>query len=166
MKTKMTPEQAMQNLPQQISELFSQGGTLGFAQNYDDADYEALYTMGHNLYAQARYQDAVRIFSFLVMQNHLEPRYMNAYASSQQMVGNYLEAIKLYSIASLMDMSDPLPTFHTAECMLALNMVTEAQEALAFVLSQSDAPQYAELKARALAMQALLDEAGHRTGKE
>ena len=150
----------MQNLPEQIGELFSQGGTLGFAQNYDDTDYEALYAMGHNLYAQARYQDAVRIFGFLVMQNHLEPRYMNAYASSLQMVGNYLEAIKLYSIASLMDMSDPLPTFHTAECMLALNMVTEAKEALAFVLSQSDAPQYAELKARARALQALLDEAG------
>ncbi len=166
MTTKMTSEQVAQNLPEQIAELLSNGCTLGGAQDYGDTDYEALYALGHNLYSQSRYQDAVRVFGFLVMQNHLEPRYMNAYASSLQMVGSYQEAIKLYSIASLMDMSDPLPTFHTAECMLALNLVTEAKEALAFVLSQSNAPQYAELKIRALAMQTLLGTPGHPTGQE
>lgn len=157
MTTKNTSEQAAHDLPEQVGELLSNGATLGWAQDYDDTDYEALYALGHNLYSQSRYQDAVRVFGFLVMQNHLEPRYTNAYASSLQMVGSYLEAIKFYSIASLMDMSDPLPTFHTAECMLALEMVTEAQEALSFVLSQSNAPQYAELKTRALAMQTLLN---------
>lgn len=166
MITENTSEQVTANLPDQIVELFSNGGTLGATQDYDDTDYEALYALGHNLYAQSRYQDAVRIFSFLVLQNHLEPRYMNAYASSLQMAGNYLEAIKVYSIASLMDMSDPLPTFHTAECMLALNMVAEAKEALTFVLRQSKAPEYAELKIRALAMQTLLGTPDQPTGQE
>jgi len=158
--TKMANPQVLQNLPEQIGDLISRGGTLGDAQGYEETHYEALYTLGHNLYGQSRYQDAVRIFGFLVLKNHLEPRYMNAYASSLQMVGNPLEAIKFYSIASMMDMSDPLPTFHTAECMLALGLVTEAREALVFVLSQSHAPRYAELKTRALAMQALLGEPG------
>lgn len=156
MKTKAADPQVLESLPEKVGELLAQGATLGWIQNYDEADYEALYALGHNLYSQARYQDAVRIFGFLVLQNHLEPRYMNAYASSLQMVGNYLEAIKSYSIASLMDMEDPLPTFHTAECMLALNMVTEAREALGFVISQCKAPQYAPLQARAEAMLALL----------
>lgn len=157
MTNKTEHEQAMEGLPEKIAELLTGGGTLGAAMDYDETDYEALYALGHNLYSQSHYQDAVRIFGFLVMQNHLEPRYMNAYASSLKMVGNYLEAIKVYSMGSLMDMSDPLPTFHTAECMLALNLVTEAKEALGFVVSQSNAPQYAELKTRALAMLALLD---------
>lgn len=156
METKTANQQALEKLPGQIGELLSNGATLGWMQNYDDTDYEALYALGHNLYAQSRYADAVRIFSFLVLQNHLEPRYMNAYASSLQMAGDYLEAIKCYSIASLMDMEDPLPTFHSAECLLAANMVTEAQEALGFVINQCKAPQYAELKARALTMQDLL----------
>lgn len=156
MEKKTADSQVLEHLPEQVAELLSNGATLGWIQNYDETDYEALYTLGHNLYGQCRYQDAVRIFAFLVLQNHLEPRYMNAYASSLQMVGNYLEAIKCYSIASLMDMEDPLPTFHTAECMLALDMVTEAREALGYVISQCKAPQYAELKARALALQVLV----------
>lgn len=146
------------NLSEQIAELLAQGGTLGSALEYSETDYEALYAFGHSLYSQSRYQDAVRIFGFLVMHNHLEPRYMNAYASSLQMCGNYLEALKLYSMASLMDIEDPLPTLHTAECMLALDMVKEVREALVHVLRQSDAPQHAELRARALAMQALLNQ--------
>jgi type III secretion system low calcium response chaperone LcrH/SycD len=166
METKAADPQVLEHLPEQVAELLANGATLGWIQNYDETDYEALYALGHNLYAQARYQDAVRIFGFLVLQNHLEPRYMNAYASSLQMVGNYLEAIKSYSITSLMDMEDPLPTFHTAECMLALDMVTEAREALGFVISQCKAPQYAELKARALALQALVQPPAEPTEPE
>jgi len=156
MQTKTAEPQGLENLEEQVRELLSNGATLGWMNHYDDAEYEALYTLGHNLYEQCRYPDAVRIFAFLVLQNHLEPRYMNAYASSLQMVGNYLEAIKCYSTASLMDMEDPLPTFHTAECMLALDMVTQAREALGYVISQCKAPQYADLKARAVALQALV----------
>lgn len=161
--TKMT-SQAMQNLPEQLGELIGSGGTLGTAQGFDETHYEALYTLGHNLYSQSRYPDAVRVFSFLVLHNHLEPRYMNAYASSLQMAGRHAEAIKFYSIASMMDMSDPVPTFHTAECLLALGMATEAKEALGFVLSQSNAPRHAELKTRAQAMLALLDPADAQGG--
>lgn len=148
------------HISRQLADLFSQGGTLGAAQNYDDADYETLYTLGHRLYGQARYQDAVRVFGFLVLHNHLENRYTTAYASSLQMVARYPEAIQYYSMASLLDINDPLPTFHTAECLLAMGLVAEAKEALGFVLEQSDAPQYAELKTQAEAMLALLDQPG------
>src|SRR5690606_20030859 len=109
-----------ENLPEQIAELLAHGGTLGSVYNYDDTDYEVLYALGHSLYGQTRYQDAMRTFGFLVVHNHMEKRYMNAFAASLQMLKSYKEAIKYYSMASLMDMSDPLPTYHTAECMIAL----------------------------------------------
>lgn len=154
MKTTALP--GPEHLEEQITELLANGGTLGSVYAYDDTDYEVLYALGHSLYAQARYQDAMRTFGFLVVHNHMEKRFMNAFAASLQMLKSYKEAIKYYSMTSLMDMSDPLPTFHTAECMLAIGYRTEAREALQFVLRQSDAPEYAELKVRAQAMLDLL----------
>ncbi|MFN9475314.1 SycD/LcrH family type III secretion system chaperone [Acidovorax sp.] len=149
-----------EHLEEQITELLANGGTLGSVYAYDDTDYEVLYSLGHSLYSQARYEDAMRTFGFLVVHNHMEKRFMNAFAASLQMLKSYKEAIKYYSMASLMDMGDPLPTFHTAECMLALGYRVEAQEALHYVLRQSDAPEYADLKVRAQAMQDLLNGAG------
>ncbi|GAB1387131.1 SycD/LcrH family type III secretion system chaperone BcrH1 [Melaminivora sp.] len=140
----------------QILELLTHGGTLGSVFDYDDQDYEVLYALGHSLYAQARYQEAMRVFGYLVMHNHMEKRFMNAFASSLQMLKSHKEAIKYYSLASIMDMSDPLPTFHTAECMIALGLRDEAKEALGYVLLQSKTPELLELKQRAQAMLDLL----------
>ena len=147
---------APQELSSQIAELLANGGTLGSVFDYEDQDYEVLYALGHNLYAQARYLDAMRVFGYLVMCDHMEKRFMNAFASSLQMLGSHKDAIKYYSLASVMDMSDPLPTFHTAECMLAIGMAEEAREALGYVLLQSKDEPYAELRQRAQAMLDLL----------
>lgn len=145
-----------ENLPEQVAELLANGGTLGSVYDYDDTDYEVLYALGHSLYSQARYQDAMRTFGFLVTHNHMEKRFMNAFAASLQMLKSYEEAIKYYSMASLMDMRDPLPTYHTAECMIALGYTAEAREALQFVVRQSDEQGLSDLKVRAQAMLDLL----------
>lgn len=160
MSTNTLTPPATSNLGDQILDLLTNGGTLGSVFEYDDTDYEVLYALGHSLYAQVRYQDAMRVFGYLVMHNHMEKRFMNAFASSLQMLKSYKDAIKYYSLASVMDMSDPLPTFHTAECMIALGLRDEAREALGYVLSQSAAPEYAELKQRAQAMLDLLGGVG------
>lgn len=156
MNTTSTAAGGAANIGNQLLDLFANGGTLGWIFDYEDADYEVLYALGHSMYAQARYSDALRVFGYLVTCNHMEKRFMNAFASTLQMLGGYKDAIKYYSLASVMDMSDPLPTFHTAECMNALGMRDEALEALGYVLRQSTAPQYAELAQRARAMLELL----------
>jgi type III secretion system low calcium response chaperone LcrH/SycD len=149
----------LDKLPEQIAELLSHGGTLGAAYDYTDQDYELLYALGHQLYSQARYEEAMKTFSFLVMHNHLDKRFMNALASSHQMLKSYLEAVKYYSLASLMDMSDPLPTFHTAECFIALGQTADAKEALQFVIAQCKTPDRAALQERAQAVLELLNRA-------
>lgn len=160
MKTPQTPPSMPHNLGDQIADLLANGGTLGSVFEYDDTDYEFLYALGHSLYAQASYQEAMRVFGYLVMSNHMEKRFMNAFASSLQMLKSYKDAIKYYSLASVMDMGDPLPTFHTAECFIAIGMRDEAREALGYVLNQSTEPEYAELQQRAQAMLELLGGAG------
>ncbi len=143
-------------LAQQISLIVAGADTFGSLFGYEDSDYEVLYALGHSLYSQARYEDAMRIFGFLVVNNQLEKRFFNAFASSLQMLERYTEAVQYYSMASLLDIEDPLPTFHTAECFLALSWKAEAKEALELVVEQSDTPALAEVKTRAESMLELL----------
>jgi hypothetical protein len=46
----------------QALELFGNGGTLKAVHGYTDREFEALYTLGYNLYNQAKYAEAMQIF--------------------------------------------------------------------------------------------------------
>jgi type III secretion system low calcium response chaperone LcrH/SycD len=146
-----------EKLAEQVAELMQNGGTLGDVYNYDERDYEALYALGHGMYSQGRYMDAVKAFGFLVVHNHLERRFINAYAASLQMIKRHEEAISYYSLASVMDMSDPAPTFHSCECLIALGRVTEGFEGLGMVVRQCTQPEHAALKDRATALRELIE---------
>ena len=52
-------------------------------------------------------------------------------------------------------MRDPLPGFHTCECLVSLGMTREAREGLTMVLHQCG-EKHAETRARAQALLALL----------
>lgn len=154
----------LEALAEQVSTLFMSGGTLGDTFDYTDYDYEVLYALGHSLYNQGRYMDAMKAFGYLVVHNHLEKRFMNAFASSLQMIKSYEEAIKYYSLTSVMDMGDPSPTFHTCECLLALGQTDDARQGLALVIAQCDSDaQYAPMKVRAEALLGLLDSQNTKT---
>ncbi|QKV54380.1 SycD/LcrH family type III secretion system chaperone [Comamonas antarctica] len=154
MTTASTP-----SLSEQALELLSHGTGLGDIMGYGDTEYEAMYALGHNHYSQERYLDAAKCFGFLVAHNTMERRYLSAYASTLQMLKRYREAIQYHSVASVMDLEDPLPTFHTAECFLALEMHEEARQALDLVLAQCDKPHWHVLRQRCEALLALLADA-------
>lgn len=143
-----------ERLAEQVATALTSGVTMGSIFGYSDQEYEAVYTLGHNLYRQARYEDALKVFSFLVMNNPMEIRFVNAFAACRQMLKHFDEAIAFYSLASVMDMKDPRPTFHTAECLIALGRLKEAAEALNFVIAQSERGGQPALQLRA---QTLLD---------
>ena len=147
----------IEKLAEQVRDLLLQGGTIGMTLNYEEKDYELLYTLGHTAYEQARYADAVKVFSYLVMLDQFERRYMNALASSLHMTKNYEEAMKYYTFVAVMDMTDPLPTFHTCECMIGMGMLKEAHEGLVIVISQCKVASQDPLKTRAQTLLDLLD---------
>lgn len=142
---------------EQALELLSHGVGLGTIFDYSDNEYEAMYALGHSHYSQERYLDAAKCFGFLVTHNAMEPRFMSAFACALQMLGHYRDAIQYHTLASVMDLEDPLPTFHTAECFVALEMPVEACEALNLVIAQCDQPQWKELRDRCVAWLQLLD---------
>ncbi len=143
---------------EQVLELLSHGVGLGTIFDYSDSEYEAMYALGHSHYSQERYLDAAKCFGFLVAHNTMEPRFLSAFASTLQMLRHYRDAIQYHSTASIMDLEDPLPTFHTAECFLALKMPEQAREALALVIAQCDKPQWLELRDRCEALMRLLEQ--------
>lgn len=144
------------DLSAQVLELLSHGGGLGTIFGHTADEYEALYALGHSHYSQQRYLDAAQCFSFLMAHQSLERRFMTAFAACMQMLKQYREAIQFYSTASMLDLEDPLPTFHTAECFIALHWPQQAREALALVVAQCQSPQWQTLRQRAQALLELL----------
>ena len=133
------------------------GGALGDVTGLDARDYEAVYTLGHNFYAQGKYLEAMRVFAYLVMNQHLERRFVNAYAASLQMVGGYKDAINYYGIAYAMDPRDSAPTFHACECLIAMGMKAEAKEGLSLIIARCTAPEQSEIRERSQGLLALLN---------
>ena len=146
-----------EKLAAQVTDLLLAGGTMGDVYDYSEQDYEVLYALGHSMYTQGRYVDAVKAFGFLVIHNHLERRFVNAYASALQMIKSYEDALSFYSLASVMDIEDPAPTFHSGECLLALGRIDDARQALTFTIRDCKKPAHANLKERAEALLKLLD---------
>ena len=145
-----------QALGQAIAEHFARGGTLGDLRGLKPEHYEAIYAVGHNLYAQTRYDEALKVFTFLVANEPFDRRFQFALASVNQMLGRYEQAVMYYSMGSMFDLQDPIPTFHTGECLLALGHRDEAREAFEMVVKQSTRIEQTSLSQRAQAMLELL----------
>lgn len=117
-----------------------QGGTIGQMLDITPDECEALYTVGHNLYQQARYSEAFKIFSRLVTYDHLNDRYLMALAGSAQLLGRYDDALHYYATVTLMRLDDPTPLFHCAECLFAMTRLNEAIETLELALEMDPDP--------------------------
>ena len=142
-----------EKLAAQTVKLLGGGGTLKDVYDYTDEEFDALYALGYNLYNQGKFSEALTAFGFLLMHDQFERKYYKAFGSCQQMLKRYEEAVRNYSMASILDMTDPEPTFHTAECLVALNMPEDAKQALGFVLKDTEGrPEYAAMHERAKAM--------------
>lgn len=151
-----------ESLVEQLMERLA-AGTLANVPVLDPEHCETLYSLGHSLYMQRRFPDAARIFGHLAAQDCTDRRYLLACAGALQMAGAYGEAVSMYTMATLMDMTDPTPCFRTCECLMALDLKAEAAEGLEIVVRQCNGdPAYAELGARAQAMLDLVRQAGHK----
>ncbi len=152
-----------ETLAAQLLAHLAHGGVLGDLQGMDERDYELLYALGHDMYTRGKYDDAVNLFGFLVMRNHQERRFIMAYAAALQMTRDYVNAISLYTLASVLDLRDPLPGFYTCECLIGLGLKNEASQGLAIVVRQCGSA-HAGLRERAQALLGLLSPPAPSTG--
>jgi type III secretion system low calcium response chaperone LcrH/SycD len=119
---------------------------------------EAVYRVAYDLYRQAKYREAMRFFAYLLTLNHVDRRFHTGFGACLQMQGQHEEALKFYSVASLLKLTDPAPVMHAAECHLALGRRDEALQAIRFALCQARAKkEHQGLVGRLEAMLAFLD---------
>jgi type III secretion system low calcium response chaperone LcrH/SycD len=136
----------------------SKGQTLGPQLGMTPESQEALYLLAHRFYGQAKYEQAEPMFRFLVMANHLDRRFSLGCGACARMRRNHADAVAFYGLASLLDLTDPVPFMYMAEHLLALGERAKARQMLDHGLAQAQKHEHhrAHLP-RLQALQVLLD---------
>lgn len=128
-----------------FGEYLKGGGTLGALRGISERENEALYALGRQHYDRQQYADAFKLFSMLVANDQMEPRYVMALGAAGQMIGRPRDALTQYMAASALMMGHPQPVFHSAQCLVELGHADMALETLELALSLCDEDEHATL---------------------
>ncbi len=109
---------------------FLDGATIKELKGITSAEMEAVYSLAFNFYRTGRYDDAGKLFNFLALYDHLNPKYWMGVGAVRQVGHDFSGAIEAYAYASFLDLSNPKPQLHSAECFLALGDRRNAASAL------------------------------------
>ena len=109
---------------------FLDGATIKELKGITNAEMEAVYTLAFNFYRTGRYDDAEKLFNFLALYDHLNPKYWMGVGAVRQVRKDFAGAIQAYGYASFLDLSNPKPQLHAAECFLAVGDKRNAASSL------------------------------------
>ncbi|EJG1639777.1 SycD/LcrH family type III secretion system chaperone VcrH [Vibrio alginolyticus] len=147
-KTNATDPSQMQ--AEELLSFLEEGGTLKMLHDVSQDTIEHIYAVGYNFFQSGKIEQAARVFQLLSMLDHYQARFFIGLGAARQELGEYLQAIDAYSYAALVDVNDPRPPFHSAECHLKLEQLTEAESGFYSAKEMSAGKsQYADLHERA-----------------
>jgi type III secretion system low calcium response chaperone LcrH/SycD len=143
-------------ITERIAAHFREGGTLGDLAGITDEQFEALYATAYRLYGTDQFEDAAKLFAYLGMTDPYDRRYTLGLGASQQMLKKWDEAIAAYTLCIALDVEDPVPAFHMAECVAGKGDLADAQTLLTEVVQRCKTPEHQALKQKADAMLKLM----------
>ncbi|ENK2109980.1 SycD/LcrH family type III secretion system chaperone VcrH [Vibrio alginolyticus] len=147
-KTNATDPSQMQ--AEELLSFLEEGGTLKMLHDVSQDTIEHIYAVGYNFFQSGKIEQAAKVFQLLSMLDHYQARFFIGLGAARQELGEYLQAIDAYSYAALVDVYDPRPPFHSAECHLKLEQLTEAESGFYSAKEMSAGKsQYADLHERA-----------------
>ncbi len=147
-KTNATDPSQMQ--AEELLSFLEEGGTLKMLHDVSADSIEHIYAVGYNFFQSGKIEQAAKVFQLLSMLDHYQARFFIGLGAARQELGEYLQAIDAYSYAALVDINDPRPPFHSAECHLKLEQLTEAESGFYSAKEMSAGKsQYADLHQRA-----------------
>ncbi len=117
-------------LQDMAKKVFQEGATLGELKGITPRELNAVYQMGLGFYNTGRFDDAEKVFTFLVTFDHLESKYWMAAGAVQQVKKEFEKAKSCYVQASMLDIHSPKPQYYVAECYLALGQKDDALASL------------------------------------
>ncbi len=165
----MSGAEIMENNVSQLQEIedlaiecLADGIPLSVIKNYSDDEIEAVYNVAYNLYQQHQYEDAKKLFTFLVLHEHADSRFSIGLGGCYQLMGQYDKAIIIYSTAAVIDATNPMPAFHACECYMALKDWDNAKKAVTSIeiicVATADEADHSGLLKKVAAMFDLIDE--------
>ena len=154
------PAISQEQIAEAARKFVSDYATLGELKGISRQELEAVYSLGFTHYRTGRYEDASKLFQFLVLFDHLNPKYWLALGAVQQVAKDYKGAIASYGYASFLDLENPKPQLHAAECFLALG---DKENAVSAILAleeycPSDTESGREYRAKAAALRKQIGE--------
>ena len=114
----------------EAAKAFAAGATLKEVRGITNDELEAVYSLGFGYYNTGKFEDAQKLFEFLVLFDHLSTKYWFALGAVQQARKDFQRAIASYGYSSFLDLENPKPQFHAAECFLALGDKANAASAI------------------------------------
>ncbi len=113
-----------------VKSIIKDNATLKQLKGVTNDELEAVYSLAFGYYQTGKYDDAEKLFQFLVLFDHLNAKYWYGLGAVQQVLKNYQGAVASYAYSSVLDLENPKPQFHAAECFLAIGDKRNAASSL------------------------------------
>ena len=115
---------------EEAAKKFMNGSTIKELKGITNDELEAVYSLAFNYYRSGRFDEAEKLFNFLALFDHLNAKYWMGVGAVRQMKKDFAGAVQAYGYASFLDLGNPKPQYHAAECFLAVGDRRNAASAL------------------------------------
>ncbi|WP_226648335.1 SycD/LcrH family type III secretion system chaperone [Microbulbifer variabilis] len=128
-----------------------QGGTLADLLDMTPEELKTIYALAYQKYQNCNYQEALPLFQLLCQCNHMESKYLLGLGATRQALSQFELAAEAYSLAAIVDPFDPRPSFHAAECHLALENWMQAGSGFEMTMLRCEGkPEFETLNQKAM----------------
>jgi len=103
-----------------VKALIEKNATLKQLKGVSNAELESVYSLAFGYYRTGKYEEALKLFQFLVLFDHLNAKYWLGLGAVQQVLRDYRNAVVSYGYCSFLKLDNPKPQIHAAECFLAM----------------------------------------------
>ena len=113
-----------------VKTLIENASTMKQLKGVTNDELEAVYSLAFSYYQTGKYEEAHKLFQFLVLFDHLNAKYWFGLGAVQQALKDFKNAAVSYGYCSFLKLDNPKPQLHAAECFLALGDKRSAASAL------------------------------------
>ena len=115
---------------EEAAKKFLNGSTIKELKGIKNEELEAVYSLAFNYYRSGKYDEAEKLFNFLALFDHLNQKFWMGVGAVRQVKKDYAGAVQAYGYASFLDLHNPKPQIHAAECFLAMGDKRNAASSL------------------------------------
>jgi len=113
-----------------VKSLIQDKATLKQLKGVTNDELESVYSLAFGYYQTGKFEEAQKLFQFLVLFDHLNAKYWFGLGAVQQAQKDFQNAVVSYGYCSFLKLDNPKPQLHAAECFLALGDRKSAASAL------------------------------------